>query len=42
MSTGGDTALGGDDFDNKIIEFMFTQNQFGGELSATSLRKLAD
>lgn len=42
MSTGGDTALGGDDFDNKLIEFMLQQNQFNGDLSATSLRKLAD
>ena len=42
MSTGGDTALGGDDFDNKIVEFILKQHAFDKTLSATSLRLLAD
>ncbi len=42
LSTGGDTALGGDDFDNKIVTEILTKANIDGELSAKSLRKLAD
>lgn len=42
LSTGGDTALGGDDFDRKIGEFALQQNQFTADLSAQGLRQLAD
>lgn len=40
LSTGGDTALGGDDFDNKIVEFIIADNVAMSELSPTDLRKL--
>ena len=42
LSTGGDTALGGDDFDSKIAELVLQQAGFTAELSAQGLRKLAD
>lgn len=42
LSTGGDTALGGDDFDSKIAALVLEQAGFTAELSAQGLRKLAD
>jgi len=42
LSTGGDTALGGDDFDSKIVESILAKAGIDTELSAKSLRKLAD
>lgn len=42
LSTGGDTALGGDDFDSKIAQLILEQAGFAAELSAQGLRKLAD
>lgn len=42
LATGGDTALGGDDFDSKIAEQILTQANYTAELSAQALRKLAD
>lgn len=42
LSTGGDTALGGDDFDSKIVDSILAKAGIDIELSAKSLRKLAD
>lgn len=42
LSTGGDTALGGDDFDSKIVESILAKAGVDTEVSAKSLRKLAD
>ena len=42
LSTGGDTALGGDDFDSKIAQYILQQGNHTAELSAKALRKLAD
>lgn len=42
LATGGDTALGGDDFDNKIAALILEQGEYTAELSAQALRKLAD
>lgn len=42
LATGGDTALGGDDFDRKIAEQIIKQAAYTAELSAQALRKLAD
>lgn len=42
LATGGDTALGGDDFDSKIAEQILVQGDYTAELSAQALRKLAD
>lgn len=42
LSTGGDTALGGDDFDSKIVTEILARANIEVELSAKSLRKLAD
>ena len=42
LSTGGDTALGGDDFDGKIVQRILANAGVTEELSAKSLRKLAD
>ena len=42
LSTGGNTALGGDDFDSKIADLILAKGQVTSELSAQALRKLAD
>jgi molecular chaperone HscA len=42
LSTGGDTALGGDDFDNKIVERILADANITTELSSKSLRKMSD
>ena len=42
LATGGDTALGGDDFDSKIAEHILTKANYTADLSAQALRKLAD
>ncbi len=42
LSTGGNTALGGDDFDSKIADLILAKGQVSSELSAQALRKLAD
>ncbi len=39
MATGGDTALGGDDFDRRLAEFFISENSLG-ELSPEDLRRV--
>jgi molecular chaperone HscA len=42
LSTGGNSALGGDDFDALLVEFIRQQSQLTGELSKTLHRTLLD
>ena len=42
LSTGGDSALGGDDFDALLVEFIRQQSQLTGELSKSLHRTLLD
>jgi molecular chaperone HscA len=42
LSTGGDTALGGDDFDSKITQIILSHHNIESELSASELRKFSD
>jgi molecular chaperone HscA len=42
MATGGDSALGGDDFDHLLAEWIAEQAGFGGQLSAQQSRALHD
>jgi molecular chaperone HscA len=42
LSTGGDSALGGDDFDALLVEFIRQQSQLTGELSKSLHRVLLD
>ena len=42
LATGGDSALGGDDFDHLLAEWIAEQAGFDGELSAQQLRTLHD
>lgn len=42
LSTGGDTALGGDDFDAMLVEFIRKQSELTGELSKSLHRTLLD
>lgn len=40
IATGGDSALGGDDFDRRIAEWLVEQAGYKGDLSPTQLRTL--
>jgi molecular chaperone HscA len=40
LSTGGNSSLGGDDFDRKIAEWMISQSGFEGKISHGQLRTL--
>ena len=40
IATGGDSALGGDDFDRRIAEWLVEQAGYQGDLSPTQLRTL--
>jgi len=40
IATGGDSALGGDDFDRRIAEWLVEQAGYEGDLSPTQLRTL--
>ena len=42
LSTGGDSALGGDDFDRAIVDSILEKHEIDTRLSAASLRKLYD
>jgi molecular chaperone HscA len=42
LSTGGDSALGGDDFDRAIVESLLAKENITEKVSAVSLRKLYD
>jgi molecular chaperone HscA len=42
LATGGDTALGGDDFDRKIAEWLLAESGYQGELSPELSRFLLD
>ena len=42
LSTGGDSALGGDDFDRAIVRLLLDKHGISGKPSAKSLRKLYD
>jgi molecular chaperone HscA len=42
LSTGGDSALGGDDFDALLVEFIRQQSELMGELSKSLHRTLLD
>lgn len=42
LSTGGDSALGGDDFDRAIVKVLLKNANVSAKLSATSLRKMYD
>lgn len=39
LSTNGDTFLGGDDFDQAIVNYWIEQNQLGDQLNSSSLRQ---
>ncbi|PSL14698.1 chaperone protein HscA [Marinobacterium halophilum] len=40
LATGGDTALGGDDFDHLLAQVLLQQSTLGQDLSASSARRL--
>lgn len=40
LATGGDSALGGDDFDHEIAEWLIQQNDTGGKLNQNRIRSL--
>lgn len=42
LGTAGDTALGGDDFDHAIVQWLLEQAQFAGEMSREEMRMLHD
>ena len=42
LSTGGDSALGGDDFDRAIVKLLLKNANVSAKLSAKSLRKMYD
>lgn len=42
LSTGGDTALGGDDFDALIVDYVRTRSELTGQLSKSLHRTLLD
>jgi len=42
LSTAGDTALGGDDMDQALVEWMLTKSAFNGSVSAELQRHLLD
>ena len=42
LATGGDTALGGDDFDRKIAEWLLAESAYQGELSPELSRFILD
>lgn len=40
LATGGDSALGGDDFDHEIAEWLIQQSDTGGKLNQNQIRSL--